>query len=478
MKIHIILKKNSKVPLYIQIYKAFRNSILEGSLKPGTKLESIIQLKQSLCVSRNTVEMAYLQLSVEGFIYSRRRSGYFVSDLNNYKSLDYSANHSEVIKDVASPIKSRCCNKTGAKYDFDPGSTDHNLFPFKKWNKIEQGIMSLENRGVLTYPDPRGEIQLRIEISKYLKHSRGVNCHPDQIIIGAGIQTLINLICFLLGGEEPLKVALEDPGYPAIRKAFEWNRCEIMPINLKNNVIDISEVINRPISPSVVYLTPSNQHPMGGLLNVSDKLSLLNWVKDNKSYLIEDDYDSEFRYNIHPVPTMFSLDNSDRVIYLGTFSKTLFPAMRMSYVVLPNKLTRKFNEIESYYNQTASKIHQLTLADFMKDGLFEQHIRKMRTLYGKKHKKMVEMIERVFKNNACIIGDHAGINFTLRIKLPYFESEIIKRAREAGIIIYPISLYQVNRKINSRYSDFILGYGHMTLEEIEDAINLLGEALL
>lgn len=243
--------------------------------------------------------------------------------------------------------------------------------------------MSLENEEILTYSDPRGESLLRIEISKYLKCSRGVNCHPDQIIIGAGTQTLISLLCFILGKNKPLKVAVEDPGFTAVRKAFEWNGCDIMPISLNNNVFNISMLKSKLDCPSAIYLTPSNQHPMGGLLNVSERLSLLNWSKNKDTYIIEDDYDSEFRYNIHPVPTIFSLDQFDKVIYLGTFSKTLFPAMHVGYIVLPKNLAEEFAEIGCYYNQTASKIHQLTIAEFMKSGYFEQHIRKMRTLYAK-----------------------------------------------------------------------------------------------
>ncbi len=338
--------------------------------------------------------------------------------------------------------------------------------------------MSLENEEILTYSDPRGESLLRIEISKYLKYSRGVTCHPDQIIIGAGTQTLISLLCFILGKNKPLKVAVEDPGFTAVRKAFEWNGCDIMPISLNNNVFDILMLKSKLDCPSAIYLTPSNQHPMGGLLNVSQRLSLLNWSKNKDTYIIEDDYDSEFRYNIHPVPTIFSLDQFEKVIYLGTFSKTLFPAMHIGYIVLPKNLAEKFVEIGCYYNQTASKIHQLTIAEFMKSGYFEQHIRKMRTLYAKKHKKIVDSIKNVFGSHAHIIGDHAGVNLTLRVNRPYSESSLIQRAKEVGVIVYPISFYHSNEKSTNKHNDIFLGYGHMKLEEIEHGITLLGEAWL
>ncbi len=315
MEIQITLKRNTSVPLYIQIYEAYRSAILSSHLEANLKIPSIMQLKGSLCVSRNTIEMAYLQLLSEGFIYSKSGSGYFVSDLDNYESLDYSNDQSSSKEISIPPIESLHLNRGHAKYDFKPGSVEHDQFPFKKWNRVAQNIMSLENQEILTYSDPRGELLLRMEISKYLKRSRGVNCHPDQIIIGAGTQTLISLLCFILGKNKPLKVALEDPGFTAVRKAFEWNGCDIIPISLNNNVFDISMLKSKLDYPSAIYLTPSNQHPMGGLLNVSERLSLLNWSKNKDTYIIEDDYDSEFRYNIHPVPTMFSLDQFDKVIY-------------------------------------------------------------------------------------------------------------------------------------------------------------------
>ncbi|WFD11890.1 PLP-dependent aminotransferase family protein [Tepidibacter hydrothermalis] len=478
MEIHITLKRNISVALYIQIYEAYRSAILSGNLKPNTKLASIMQLKQSLCVSRNTIEMAYLQLLSEGFIYSKSGSGYFVSDLDNYESLDYPNNQSSLEEISIHPIESLHLSRAHAKYDFKPGSVEHNQFPFKKWNRVAQNIMNSENQEILTYSDPRGELLLRIEISKYLKNSRGVNCHPDQIIVGAGTQTLISLFCFILGKKKPLKVAIEDPGFTAVRKAFEWNGCDIMPIRLNNNTLDISMLKSKLDYPCAVYITPSNQHPMGGLLNVSERLNLLNWVKNKDTYIIEDDYDSEFRYNIHPVPTIFSLDQFDKVIYLGTFSKTLFPAMHVGYIVLPNNLAEAFVEIGCYYNQTASKIHQLTIAEFMKRGYFEQHIRKMRTLYAKKHNKIVDAIKNVFGSHAHIIGDHAGVNLALRVNLPYSESELIQKAKEVGVIVYPISFYRSNQKSKNEHNDVFLGYGHMQIEEIEQAITILGEAWL
>ncbi|WP_434293387.1 PLP-dependent aminotransferase family protein [Clostridium botulinum] len=478
MEIQITLKRNISVPLYIQIYEAYRSAILSNHLEPNSKLASIMQLKQSLCVSRNTIEMAYLQLLSEGFIYSKSGSGYFVSDLDNYESLDYSNNQSSSKEISIRPIESLHLSRSHAKYDFKPGSVEHNQFPFKKWNRVAENIMSLENEEILTYSDPRGESLLRIEISKYLKCSRGVNCHPDQIIIGAGTQTLISLLCFILGKNKPLKVAVEDPGFTAVRKAFEWNDCDIMPISLNNNVFDISMLKSKLDCPSAIYLTPSNQHPMGGLLNVSERLSLLNWSKNKDTYIIEDDYDSEFRYNIHPVPTIFSLDQFEKVIYLGTFSKTLFPAMHIGYIVLPKNIAEEFVEIGCYYNQTASKIHQLTIAEFMKSGYFEQHIRKMRTLYAKKHKKIVDSIKNAFGSHAHIIGDHAGVNLALRVNRPYSENDLIQRAKEVGVIVYPISFYHSNQKSTNKHNDIFLGYGHMKLEEIEQGITLLGEAWL
>lgn len=481
MEIYIDLQRSSRVPLYIQVYEAYRDAILSGKMEPYTKLMSVMQLKQSLCVSRNTIEMAYLQLLSEGFIFSKKGSGYFVSALDNMAKFDYSEKNIDKNSVSIRPIESLHLIKSDIKYDFKPGSVEHDQFPFKKWNEIAHSVMSLDHKTILMYSDPRGESALRIEIAEYLKRSRGVLCDPDQIIIGAGTQTLIGLLCLLLKEgrlkkENAITVAVEDPGFTAVRKAFEWNGCALVPVGLKNNALDISALKKVEVNLSAIYLTPSNQHPMGGLLNVSERLNLLNWAKDKETYIIEDDYDSEFRYDIHPVPTMFSLDQFDQVIYMGTFSKMLFPGMHVGYTVLPSKLANQFSKIGHYYNQTASKIHQLTIAEFMKSGLFEKHIRKMRTLYGKKHQKIVMTIQEKFGNHACIIGDHAGVNLALRIKRSYSEAELIRRAKKVGVSVYPISFYRSTISESMEHNDVFLGYGHMTFDEIEDAITLLGGA--
>ncbi|GAU76438.1 transcriptional regulator [Fusibacter sp. 3D3] len=464
--------------MYIQIYEGYRKAILSGVFRPHTKLMSVMQLKRSLCVSRNTIEMAYLQLLSEGYIFSKKGSGYFVSELDNVAQLDYSKDLNDIRSMRINEFESLHLIRSDIKYDFKPGSVERDAFPFKKWNEIAQNVMNRENREILMYSDPRGELAFRREISVYLKRSRGVQCHPDQILLGAGTQTLISLLCLILRDEKPLNVAVEDPGFTAVRKAFEWNACEIIPIPLKDNVFDISALKSIEQKLSIIYLTPSNQHPMGGLLNVSERLTLLNWAKNRETYIIEDDYDSEYRYNIHPVPTMFSLDQFDQVIYMGTFSKTLFPAMHVGYMVLPCKLANAFAEIGCYYNQTVSKLHQLTIAEFMKCGLFEKHIRKLRTLYGKKHQKIVNAIREVFGEHAYIIGDRAGVNLALRIILPFSENDLIMRAKHAGIAVYPISFYCSNPNPHEKRAnnDIFLGYGHMALDEIDDAIILLGEA--
>ncbi|MBF4693375.1 MocR-like pyridoxine biosynthesis transcription factor PdxR [Fusibacter ferrireducens] len=475
MEIYIELQRNSRVPLYIQIYEAFRKAILSGEMEPYSKLMSVMQLKRLLCVSRNTVEIAYLQLLSEGFIFSKKGSGYFVCALDNMMSFDDLSDIACEDKAEVPPIKSLHLIRNDVAYDFKPGSVDQSQFPFKKWHEIARNIMNSDNPEILMYSDPRGERALRMEIAKYLKHSRGVLCDPDQIIIGAGTQTLISLLCLLLKEGPDLTVAVENPGFTAVRKAFEWHGCEIIPVSLNNNALDISAVKGVEANLSAIYLTPSNQHPMGGLLNVSERLSLLNWAKDKATYIIEDDYDSEFRYDIHPVPTLFGLDQYDQVIYMGTFSKTLFPGMHVGYTVLPLNLATRFSEIGQYYNQTASKIHQLTIAEFMKQGLFEKHIRKMRTVYGKKHQKMVTTIQETFGDRVCVIGDHAGVNLALRVKLPYSEKALIKRAEHVGIAVYPISFYYSASIQPVEYNDVFLGYGHMTLDEIGEAIALLGE---
>ncbi|OAA88827.1 PLP-dependent aminotransferase family protein [Clostridium coskatii] len=472
MEMPIFIKRHSEKPLYIQIYECYKKAILEGTLKKGDRLESIMQLKNRLCISRNTVQGAYDQLLCEGYIYSKNGSGYYVEAIED---------QIKTVKKESIPLKLKPLNSIHIDdkvypYNFKPGSVDQESFPFVAWRKIEQSFMKKENIDILTYSDPRGEFELRSQIASYVKSSRGVICSPDQIIIGAGTQTLMAVLCDLFSESCNKNIAFEEPGFSAVRKVFEWYGYNIEPIELTQVGMSIEKLETLRVAPEFIYVTPSNQHPLGMSMPVSNRIKLLNFISKGRGYIIEDDYDSEFRYNVNPIPSLQSLDSEDRVIYLGTFSKTLFPGMHVGYMILPENIMNLFIEKGSFINQTASKIHQLTIAEFMKEGLFETHLRKMRNIYAKKQQFLIDCIKQQFGEDVVIYGERAGVNITLQVKNNLNELELINRALENGVKVYPISFYYFDQGNYKEGNMVFMGYGHLSFHNMQNGIKLLKKA--
>ncbi|OAA90438.1 PLP-dependent aminotransferase family protein [Clostridium ljungdahlii] len=472
MEIPIFIERHSEKPLYIQIYECYKKAILEGTLKRGERLESIMQLKNRLCISRNTVQGAYDQLLCEGYIYSKGGSGYYVEVIEDQIKTAQKENIPLKLK----PLKSIHIDDKVYPYNFKPGSVDRKSFPFAIWRKIEQSLMKKENIDILTYSDPRGEFELRSQIASYVKSSRGVICSPDQIIIGAGTQTLMAVLCDLFSESCNKNIAFEEPGFSAVRKVFEWYGYNIEPIELIQVGMNIEKLETLKVTPEFIYVTPSNQHPLGMSMPVSNRIKLLNFISKARGYIIEDDYDSEFRYNVNPIPSLQSLDSEDRVIYLGTFSKTLFPGMHVGYMILPENVMNLFIEKGSFINQTASKIHQLTIAEFMKEGLFETHLRKMRNIYAKKQQFLINCIKQQFGEDVVIYGERAGVNIALQVKNSLNELELINRALENGVKVYPISFYYFDQGNYKEDNMVFMGYGHLSFDNMQSGIKLLKKA--
>ena len=472
MEIPVFIEKDSKKPLYIQIYGCYKKAILEGILKKDDRLESIVQLKNRLCISRNTVQEAYNQLLCEGYVYSRKGSGYYVEAIDKQIKTVKRENIPLKLK----PLRSIHIDDRAYPCNFKPGSVDHGSFPFASGRKIEQGIMKKENIDILTYSDPRGEFELRNQIADYVKSSRGVACCSEQIIVGAGTQTLMAILCDLLSERCNRNVAFEEPGFSPVRKVFEWYGYNIEPVELTQSGMDIKKLEGLETVPGLIYVTPSNQHPMGMIMPVSSRIRLLNFIDRCGGYVIEDDYDSEFRYNVNPIPSLQSLDNENRVIYLGTFSKTLFPGMHVGYMILPESIMNLFIEKGSFINQTASKIHQLTIAEFMRKGLFEAHLRKMRNIYARKQQFLIDCIKNEFGENAAVYGEKAGLNVVLQVKNKLDESELINAALEKGVKVYPVSFYYFDKNNYKKHNMVLMGYGHLSFEEMGNGIRSLKKA--
>ena len=320
---------NSSEPLYIQLYKNIRDAILSGDIAKGEKLPSLRSLSKSLSVSMTTTQLAYDQLLVEGYIISKPQSGYYAADV-------FSAGDDRDMQKIMAPLPESVL----ADPDQPPYICDPDCFDFNKWKKCSSKIFN-EHWGLLLYgSDPQGEGALRHEIAKYVYTSRGVTCSPEQIIIGAGTQQITGQLCRILPKMDINHVSVESPGYLPVQNSFRDSGFSISHISVGSDGIEIERL---PVNISTaVYVSPSNQFPTGAVMPVGRRRQLLRWASDNDSIIIEDDYDSELRYFGRPVPALRSLDNEGRVVYLGSFSSTLFPAIKISYMILPPSMAEIF----------------------------------------------------------------------------------------------------------------------------------------
>ncbi|KYG26097.1 PLP-dependent aminotransferase family protein [Alkalihalobacillus trypoxylicola] len=459
------LNQSSKDPLYMQLYTFIKTEIQNGQLEAGVKLPSIRQLASHLNISKNTVEVTYQQLIAEGYVENKERVGFYVAAFDADLIPQKQSNQplfAEVSKNE---------DKTFT-YDFRQGKIDLDDFPYSIWRRLSNESIIAENNSTFLYGDPQGEPELRVQIAKYLYHSRGVHCSPNQIIVGAGTQSLLSLLCQLIGMDHR-NVAIEEPGYDGAKMVFKNLGFNLHPIELDENGIGIEPLKNTDAK--IVYVTPSHQFPMGMIMPYSKRIQLLHWAEAFNGYIVEDDYDGEFRYIGKPIPSLQGLDSTGKVIYLGTFSKSLSPALRMSYMVLPPLLLSQFKDTFPSYEPTCSKLHQKTLQLFMENGHWDRHIRKMRKTYQNKHSALVSSIKRMFGSRVQMIGSHSGLHILLKIDNQMSEAELIHSARENDVKVYATSTYWMN-ETNTESPMILLGFGGLTEEQIREGISRLCRA--
>ena len=460
----VVLDYESGEPLYIQLYQYFKQEIHNGRIKRGEKLPSKRRLSLHLGVSQNTVETAYQQLEAEGYVEGLPRKGIFVKEVNH----DLFLNAEEAPRQNQ---KDKREEREGIKVDFSHGliATEH--FPYSVWRKLTIQCLYEDQSLLLLNGERQGELPLREEISKYIFQSRGVRCLPEHIIIGAGTQYLIGLLTMIIGRDSIYSI--EEPGFHRTREAFKDQCVKLIPLSLDQYGMNIEKL--QASQANVTYVTPSHQFPMGMVMPISRRMELLKWADSIGGYIIEDDYDGEFRYKGKPIPSLQGLDFNGRVIYLGTFSKSLIPSIRISYMVLPTSLLDKYNQHFSTYKQTVSRLHQHTLWQFMKNGHWERHLNKMRTVYRKKQHTLIASIVKNLGNQATIIGDASGLHIVLSVSNNMSEEELIERAKEQGVRVYPTSVYYDYTKVIQEPM-ILLGFGGLTEREIELGVRLLKEA--
>ena len=451
-------------PYYLQLYSYIKDAIITGEMVTGEKLPSLRSLAVSTGLSITTVEQSYNQLLVEGYIYSKPQSGYYVSKILSGrkqtvpKVKDFLQSQVSPLEDV---IES---GRPDMKYDPD-------CFDFNKWKKCMNKILTDFSPSLLFEGNPQGEEGLRTEIAKYLYMSRGVACHPNQIIIAAGTQQITNHLATLLRRQGVEHVAVEDPGYLPVRNAFRDRGFAITSVEVKDDG-PVIEKLPANIR-TAAYVSPSNNAFTGSVMPVGRRYELLQWAKENNSYVIEDDYDSELRYFGKPIPALKSLEDSQRVIYLGSFSSTLFAAVKISYMVLPESMARDFSSIAGDYSQTCSKLEQLTLAMFMETGYYQTHIKKLRKLYSQKLARVVDSFGKQAAGFVDVINTSSGISIILQINSPKTARQLKKDAENLGIP----TLFMGNRASKTgNAASLILYYNQIPLEEIPDAVSSLVKA--
>lgn len=422
-----ILDESRQQPYYLQLYDYLKNAILQGEIMEGEKLPSLRSLAKSTGLSITTIEQCYNQLLVEGYIYSKAQSGYYVGEVFSHSIKTVPARKAFLSQQV-SDMKTVLLD-TGT-----PGRHDPACFDFNKWKRCMNKILTEYPATLFFESDPQGEAVLRTEIAKYLYLSRGVSCEPSQIIIGAGTQQITNQLATILQRLDIEHVALETPGYEPVKNIFRDRGFAITPVAVSEDGM-ILEKLPTNIR-TAAYVSPSNHVYTGAVMPVGRRYELLNWAAANSSYIIEDDYDSELRYFGKPVPALKSLESSeggDRVIYLGSFSSTLFAAVKISYMVLPTEMANLFSTMAGDYTQTCSKLEQLTLAMFMETGCYQTHIKKLRKLYAQK----LEGVTEAFAKNAAdlieVRNTSSGVNVILKLRHPASVDDSIEAPVAASV---------------------------------------------
>jgi len=416
------LKKSPGVPLYEALYRCIRSDILAGSLKPGEKLPSKRALAQNLEISKITVEGAYAQLLAEGYIRAQEKVGYFVEDIP------------QTLTATENPPVTAAARQIRPVLDLSGSGTEK--FPFSVWSKLQREVM-LDYGEKLLLPLPNQGIEpLRQAIAAHLHAFRAMNVDPDNILIGAGTDFLYNLLIQLLGRDKTY--AVEDPGYSKIHKIYAAGgvRCISVPMDHEGVLPGALE------DAQVLHLSPAHHFPTGLVTSVARRQELLGWAQRCGSYIIEDDYDSEFRFDAHPKPTMQSLDRSGRVIYMNTFSKSLAPSIRISYMVLPAGLMAQFRENLSFYSCTVSSFEQYTLARFLSRGYFEKHINRMRKYYKMRRNQVVSALNNcAFAHKLTIREEDAGLHFLLKVDTTMTDAELVAHCEAKGIKVRTLSSY-------------------------------------
>ncbi len=455
----IPLDSASREPVYEQIYHYIKEEIKNGSLPIHGRLPSTRALARHMQISRSTVDMAYAQLTAEGYLEAVPCKGYFVAQIEELYIPAKQPERTEQIPQAA---------EKSWLYDFSPRGIDLQSFPYNVWRKLTRNTLIDDKKEIFELGDSRGDYTLREAICQYLHQARGVNCSPEQMIIGAGNEYLLMRLSQLLPAD--CRIAMENPTYRQAYRVFKSLGHEVAPVSMDEYGMNVQQL--SASGAQLCYVMPSHQYPLGIIMPIKRRLELLSWADEGNRYIIEDDYDSEFRYKGKPIPSLQGVDRKDRVIYIGTFSKSVAPAIRLSYMVLPNSLLERYKKF-NFYSSTVSRIDQNIMESFIREGHFERHLNRMRAIYKGKHDMLLGELKDI--ENFAISGENAGLHILLTETAGRTEEELIRLAREQEVRVYGLSDYYIT-DTEKRNQTIVLGYANMTEEEIKEGVRRLKEA--
>lgn len=446
-----LIVKNGK-PRYLQIFEFYKEAILNHRLSEGDKLPSYRSLAKELGVANNTIILAYDQLVAEGYVNSDQRRGLFVNKIEvkewqlHHMSLPVASSKSEKRKKIA--------------YSASVHLVDQGNFPVKQWRKCSNWAL---DKISFPYQEYESDEPLKEQILSYLYRHRGVKASPDQLLIGSGVSSLMFWLAFVLR-KRCRKIAIEDPGYSRVRDLFNEFNYDIKPIPVQKDGINLTS-LNKSRA-DLLYLTPSHQYPTGVSIPVSHRLQILDWAKRNGAFIIEDDFDCEFRYKSKLMPSLQALDGSSNVIYVGTFSSALMPSLRVAYLILPTSLMHDSLPFKHLTN-TVPYFTRKTLAHFMEHGYWESHLRKMSKVYRLKYEACVSALNNLPTGKIEYNQTPSGLNIFLKLKTRLSETEVVKRAAEHDILVTPASQFYFSKSTKAKNPEILFEFGSIPIDEID-----------
>ncbi|WP_310602583.1 MocR-like pyridoxine biosynthesis transcription factor PdxR [Anaerosporobacter sp.] len=465
--------------LYEHLYKCIKNDILQGILRPDDKLPSKRTFAKNLNISTITIENAYAQLLAEGYIYSIPKRGYFIANLDHSIQISQSTHLAEPEIETSFSKRTTDDNSATPFADFISNQTNPDNFPFSIWTKLMREIILDKSRELMTNSPCGGILELRTAIATHLKEFRNMDVSPEQIIVGAGTEYLYGLLIQLLGHDRIYGV--EDPGYQKVAQIYRSNQvsCHYIPLDEHGIMIDGLDSNNIDI----IHTCVSHHFPTGIITPISRRYELLGWAsKSDTRYIIEDDYDSEFRLMGKPIPSLQSIDVMEKVIYMNTFTKSLASTIRISYMILPNHLVKKFYETLSFYSCTVSNFEQYTLARFIQGGYFEKHINRMRNYYRGQRDFIMECIQNNPNVSRITIKEEdSGLHFLMQVSTDKTDEVIVEEALKQGIRISCLSNYYHSNYYHNENNDtlhtLIINYSNLPPVIMQEAIDRLCNAI-